>query len=161
RATAGVISIAGSLDADVAIRAIIDVDEDRVLAPLLRVIKLFGSVRARIRRRTDSSAEAGAAIFFHRLIIQEHLLQRLKSRGAVHVIGTAVFRVVDRAPRLHARPRGHVAHVSPGWRPAVDVLAVAEFMIVQQRVIALAGEEVPETRLPAWIYRQKLFTILS
>ena len=164
-ASAGVVGIIGSLDADVAIGATIGIDEDGIPAPPLSEVELTGAVRARVRRRIDQSA------FFHRLVVLENLLQRLQAAALVYKRHAAVVRrdVVRTDSRIHTcaggeiegRADGRAADGAASRRAAVDVLFVAQFVIVIGRVVALAREKGLKAVLPAGVHRQKLLAIFA
>src|SRR4029077_19911573 len=154
-----------SLHPDVAIAATVSIDENRVLTPSLSEVELTGAVRARIRGHVDQTA------FCRRLVVLENLLQPLEAAAPVHKWHAAVVRRdIDRAhSRVHTctgheiegRHSGEAANSQARWRAAVDILFVAEFVIVIGRVIALPSEKWLKTILAADVYRKKLLAIFA
>src|SRR5262249_50190783 len=145
----------GGLETNITVRTGIGLDVDRVLTPLLGEVELLGAVRARIRRSADNAA------ILDRLVVQIHVLQGLEARGLVHEAAEAgqgrcrkrirgVVSITGIAGSIRARintaARRHVgagraADGAAGGSAAVDILAVAQLVVVVWRVIALACVE--------------------
>src|SRR5262249_21762918 len=133
--------------------------------PLLSEVELASAVGARIRRRINQATLA------HRLVVLENLLQSLKATALVHEGNTPVVGsyIIGRITCVHARAGGKIegraaggaAGPSPGRSAAVNVLLVAQFVVVIRGVVALAGEEWLQAVLAADVHGQKLLAIFA
>src|SRR5262249_6972477 len=100
-----------------------------------------------------------------------NLLQSLEPRRAVHIVRSRRIGIVGiaRIPstigtRVHPAPGWHVgaggtSHRAAGWSAAIDILPIAQFVVVTERVIALARIKALQTILAARVHRQKLLAI--
>src|SRR5262249_27434095 len=121
------------------------IDVDRGLAPLLCEEKPLRALRTRLARRDDRAAIGD------RLVTQEDILVCSEAGRPVHVIGQGAIYVILVAgvaaavvSRVDTAAGRHVVECRAADRPssrraAVDVLPIAEFVVVPRRVVALRG----------------------
>src|SRR5262249_3891853 len=150
---------------DVAIRAAISVDEDYVAAPLLGEVELTRTVRAWIQGRIDK------ATFFGRLVVLENLLQYLEAAALIHEGNAAVVwryiigwvTGIDASPggKVERRAAGRATDTSASRSATVNVLFVAQFVVVVCGVITLPCEKWLQAVLATNVYRKKLFAIFA
>src|SRR5262249_22299996 len=122
------------------------------LAPALREEELRRAVGARVAGRVVKAALA------YRLVVEINLGERLEAKGLVYEQSGGVG-VVGGHTRVHAGARGHFGDRPGRSRGRVDVLAVAEFMVVIERIVALRGKKRLEAVLAAGIHRDELLAI--
>ena len=156
----------GGLQADVAIGTGVGVDVGGVLAPLLGGVEALAAVRARVAWSVDRSAVGDG------LIVDEHVAERLESNGAVHDVRGRGVHVVDVAQvagtvvaGVNAASGWHVGASratdgTAGRRATIDILAVAELVVVPGGVVALGGVEIAQGALSAGVHRQEVLPIL-
>jgi hypothetical protein len=127
-AAARIVGSISLVEPGIAVGAGVELDLYDVLAPLLSAIELDGVNGAAVRHTLDGfSAD--------RLIFEECLLQRFKGRCVVDVISRGIDVVGSIGRTVFAVGTQGV------WCAAVDVLLVAEFVVVPGDVEPLGGEE--------------------
>src|SRR5262249_27938724 len=125
--------------------------------------ELPGSIRARIGLHMQR------ATILDRLVVEVHLLQCLETAALVHeravhwsyIVGGVTCINAGASGKIERRHTVGASDASTGGRTAVDVLLVAQFVIVVSGVIALPCEKWLQTLLTACVHRQKLLTIFS
>src|SRR4029453_16859802 len=127
------------------------------LPPLLGEEEVSRAVRARLARRIQRAA------IFHRLIVEVDLLQLLEAAAFVHegntsVVGCDIIRGVTcinaRAGRkIERRISSQAAHLATSRRATVDVLLIAQLVVVAGGVVALSCKEWLQTLLPTHVHR--------